>query len=410
MSRLLIFIIQLIIQYPFCFILLLIIYLIRPIIKIRIGLLSSWRMGHLAHDLEIYLANKNFFLTKTIDLIANTKDISNNFLKKKWEEKIKFIPHQIGFPIIRMNRFFLKFFKNLKDHEIVFHAYDGNSLVEDSKQNIKLSDDEIKEGWKILNKIGIKNNSKIVCLDVRDNAYMSSKYPDKDMTHHDLRNCDIQKFIPSVKFLNEKGYYVFRMGRLVEKKMNYRDEKYFEYCSSDIQSDFLDVFIASICEFVISTATGWAAVATFNFRKPAMYCNFHSILELMTHSKKFVLSTKIYFSKKLKRNLNLIEIMQNYSFIVEDKNKLNEIILKEHDENELLSILIEFLDKKKMNFNFSTDSEEKKINDKFWKIYSEQLEILKTKYSHKFVHKNHGKFLSNISTEFIKNNKFLIQE
>ncbi len=402
-------IIKIIIQYPLCLTILFLIYLIRPLVLIRIGLLSSWRMGHLAHDLEIYLANKNFYQTNSIDFISNTNLVSNKFLKKKWEEKVKFIDSKIAFPLIKINRFISKLFKKLSVHEIIFHPYDGNALVEDSKQNIILNNDEIKKGWEILKKIGIEEGSKIVCLDVRDNEYFSRKFPEKDLSHHDLRNCDIQKFIPSTRFLNEKGYFVIRMGRLVKEEMNYKHNNYFEYCSSDIQSDFLDVFIASICDFVINTSTGWAAIATFNFRKPAIYCNCQSILELLTHSKKIMLSTKIYFSKELNRNLNLIEIMQNYPFIIHDNKKSEEVILKEHDENQLLQILQEFLKKKEMNFTFQKNSEEEKINKKFWKIYSDQLEILKTKHSHKFIQKNHSKFLSSISTEFIKSNEFLIR-
>ena len=397
------------IQYPICIVILFAIYLIRPIVLVRIGLLSTWRMGHLAHDLDIYLANRNFSQIKSIDFVTNTHLVSNQFLKKKWGEKIKFINSKIGFPIININRLFSKLIKKLSIHEIIFHPYDGNNLVEKAKQNILLSDKEIEKGWEILKKIGVTKESKIVCLDVRDNEYFLHKFPNQDFSHHNHRDCDIQKFIPLTKFLNEKGYYVFRMGRKVKAKMNYQNNKYFEYCLSDIQSDFLDVFIASICDFVISTCTGWAAIAAFNFRKPAIYCNCHSILELLTHSKKIMLSTRIHFSKKLNRNLNLAEIMQNYPFIFQDKNKSNEVILKEHDENQLLLIVKEFLKKKEMNFQFQKDSEEEKINEKFWKIYSEQLELLKSKYSHKFIHKNHGKFLSSISTEFIKKNKFLIQ-
>ena len=51
---------KILIQYPICLFFLIMIYIIRPIILIRIGILSSWRMGHFAHDPEIYLANKNF--------------------------------------------------------------------------------------------------------------------------------------------------------------------------------------------------------------------------------------------------------------------------------------------------------------------------------------------------------------
>ena len=51
----------------------------------------------------------------------------------------------------------------------------------------------------------------------------------------------------------------------------------------------------------------------------------------------------------------------------------------------------------------------KKIHEKFWKIYSNELEILKKKYKNNFIHDNHKDFLSTISVEFVKKNQFLIQ-
>ena len=50
-----------------------------------------------------------------------------------------------------------------------------------------------------------------------------------------------------------------------------------------------------------------------------------------------MLSTKVYFSKKLDRNLNLLEVLR-YSFIGEDKEKSNELNLIEHDENKEIII------------------------------------------------------------------------
>ena len=96
------------IQYPICIVILFIIYLIRPIVLIRIGLVSTWRMGHLSHDLEIYLADRNFFRLKSIDFFANTHLVSNQFLKKKWGEKVKFINPKIGFPIIQYKQIIFK--------------------------------------------------------------------------------------------------------------------------------------------------------------------------------------------------------------------------------------------------------------------------------------------------------------
>ena len=414
MLKLIKFFLKILIQYPICLFFLIIIYIVRPIIVIRIGILSSWRMGHFAHDPEIYLANKNFSKSNYLDLIVNTKIISNSFLKKKWSKKINFLYPEIGFPLFKINKFLINYFNFPKQHQLLFTSYDGNNLIEKSEQNILLDEKEKEDGWKILKSIGIHKSDKIVCLDVRDNAYLSFRFPGRDWSYQDSRDCDIQKFISLTKFLNKQGYYVFRMGRKVNKKMNYSHEKYFEYCNSEIQSDFLDVFLASICDFVISTGTGWAAIPTFNFRKPAIYCNSLPVGEFLTHSKKIMLSTKIHYSKKINKNLNLKEIMQQYAFSLHKINKSlfevmsEELILKEHNEEELLLIVKEFLNYKNLGFK-RLDINEKKIQEKFWQIYSNELEILKKNYKNSFIHENHKNFFSAISVEFLKKNEYLIQ-
>ena len=410
-------ILKIIVQYPICFLLLLLIYLIRPIKLIRIGLVSSWRMGHLAHDLEIYLANKHHFKFNSFDLFSHTHLVSNSFLKKKWEEKVKFINPKLGFPIIKINKIVSKVFKKFSNHEIIFEPFDGNNLVEQSQINITLNDMEINEGWKILNSKGVNKNSKIVCLDVRDNAYLSSKYPNRDWSYQDHRDCNIQNYVSITKYLNEQGYHVFRMGRKVNEKMNYSDEKYFEYCFSEIQSDFLDVFIANICDFVINTGTGWAAIPVFNFRKPALYCNTLPIGDFLTHSKKIMVTTKIHFSKKLNRNLNLIETIKNYAYNTRDIEKTNKIILKENKEDELLLILKEFLDYKKNNFVIKS-KEDLILIKNFWKIYLEELNNLENRYLNQSLTNDpmngrppgtiHSECLSVISTQFLKKNNFLM--
>ena len=160
MKNLLKIVVQSLIQYPICFIILLFIYLIRPIFLIRIGLLSSWRMGHLAHDLEIYRADRNFFKFKSFDFFSHTHLISNHFLKKKWEEKVKFISPKIGFPLIKINKIFSKLFKKFSAHEIRLHQLDVNNLVEKSEKNIFLTSSEVEKGWKILSSIVFRDNKR----------------------------------------------------------------------------------------------------------------------------------------------------------------------------------------------------------------------------------------------------------
>ena len=66
-----------------------------------------------------------------------------------------------------------------------------------------------------------------------------------------------------VKYLNDNVVTVIRMGRVVKKKMNYKNKLYIEYSMSQIESDFMDVFLASRCLFAISSGTGWEALPAF---------------------------------------------------------------------------------------------------------------------------------------------------
>ena len=42
-------------------------------------------------------------------------------------------------------------------------------------------------------------------------------------------------------YLLEKGYWVFRMGKLVEGPMNIEHKRFLDYACTDVKNDFLDI-------------------------------------------------------------------------------------------------------------------------------------------------------------------------
>ena len=78
-----------------------------------------------------------------------------------------------------------------------------------------------------------------MCLLVRDGAYqlkkISARY--RDWHYHDYRHTDIDKFILAAEELTKRGYYVFRMGVIVEKP--FKSEKLFLLIERALENAFL---------------------------------------------------------------------------------------------------------------------------------------------------------------------------
>ena len=93
-----------------------------------------------------------------------------------------------------------------------------------------------------------------------------------DTSYHDYRDCNIENFTPGIKYLLNKDFFVFRMGKLQKKKLNLKNKNYLDYAFSKYRSDILDVWLMANCEFCISTGTGFDQISRV-FKKPILYVN-----------------------------------------------------------------------------------------------------------------------------------------
>ena len=131
---------------------------------------------------------------------------------------------------------------------------DINNLFEKC-QVLDFTNEEEIYGKKILNKFGLKDKDKFVCLAVRDGAYQLKKIPARyrNWAYHDHRHTDVDKFMLAAEELAKRGYFVFRMGVVVEKPFNSKNSKIIDYANSNLRSDFMDVYLGAKCSFCIST-------------------------------------------------------------------------------------------------------------------------------------------------------------
>ena len=240
---------------------------IRPWITIRIARISSTNFGNLARDPALYYCKKKLKIdlptSRHIDLVyIHHKDkIYNKQLAKMWRKKLNFLSSYLLDPINRVN----KFIPGWKIHAIKLTStgrlFDSLS---DKCQPLDFTNEEEIYGKKMLSKFGLKDNDKFVCLAIRDGAYQLRKIPTRfrDWSYHEYRNWDIDKFILAAEELAKKGYYVLRMGDVVEKPFNSNNPKIIDYANSNLRSDFLDIYLGAKCTFCVSSGLGFDELAT----------------------------------------------------------------------------------------------------------------------------------------------------
>jgi len=125
--------------------------LIKKVILIRFGVLTSQRIGHFAWDTEIYLSEKQIQKKRNIiDLFCFTDVVCNKFLADKWKQNLIVIPSYILFPIIRLNNFLSKKNKILNDNRIFLRPFDINNAIIKTQNKIHFTNEEISLGENLL--------------------------------------------------------------------------------------------------------------------------------------------------------------------------------------------------------------------------------------------------------------------
>ena len=72
------------------------------------------------------------------------------------------------------------------------------------------------------------------------------------------KNANIENYYETINYLLDKGYYVFRLGLIAEKKMQIFREKFFDlpFKISPSEIEFLQFYLVEKCKFFIASESG----------------------------------------------------------------------------------------------------------------------------------------------------------
>lgn len=289
---------------------------IRPVWWIRIGKINKKRIGHFALNTELAVQEAALARlvtgAKIVDIYySNDSDTCNMFLLELWKEKIRFI-EGYGAEVLDICMRILEIIPmgKLNISTSVQGDRDVLGILGRTEPSIKLSKTQMEEGLRQARlHFGIPEEAKIVVAIVRDSSYLDKTYPGIDWSYHNYRDNDIEAYIDGFNKIAGSGYYVLRMGKVVNKPLDTEKlhDRVIDYASSDMRSDFLDVYFAARADFCVSTGTGYDALACV-FRKPVLYTDFAPVGHLHTSMKGGLALFKAYVDKETGRRLTLDEI------------------------------------------------------------------------------------------------------
>jgi len=379
----------------------------RNFYLIRFDSLVSDRIGHFSGNIELYCCERDAGInvpdTAYVDLFFHSGKPCNKQLDIMWRREIIIVPGLIGVVLsltLRVINIINNMFPGVNKHVISGAARsdrDIHNLLDETPQHLKFTQKEQLRGEEWLSANGITTNSKIVLLMVRDSTYLKHKYPDKDWSYHDYRDSSINNFVKVSSALASRGYYVIRMGQHVDEKLQVEHPLVIDYATNGMRTDFMDIYLSSICDFVVSTGTGIDAPASLCFRKPIVYVNYAPIGYLFTFSSNFLLLAKHYVLKNENRILSLSEIFsRDVGFCLKKQCfEDNGIKLIENNPKDIIDIVMEMSDR--LENTWISEVNDEILQDKFWDIFP----IDSKAYNNVQLH---GKIKARYGSVFLRNN------
>jgi putative glycosyltransferase (TIGR04372 family) len=390
------------ITLPLSLILVLFMVLICPFIKIKIYLVRSHRIGHFAADLELHICEKKELKKNEISIFYFARPICNSQLAKMWKRKLLIFPPFFIRPIDYIIRA-IPLLKGFVGTSINMDR-DVLNLYDKYPPQLSFTQEEEVHGREGLSKIGISKGSKFVCLIVRDGLYLDPQNEGKIDMKNNYRNSDIHNYLLASEKLTELGYYVIRMGALVQKPLISNNPMIIDYATTGFRTDFMDIYLGAKCSFCITTGTGFDAIPMI-FRHPIVSVNYTPIEYFFTSRKEFISIPRHYFSNNLNRKLTIAEILKAGigTYLKSSDFEKSGVNLIENTPEEICDAVIEMA--KRINNTWEPMPEDYYLQDKFWKIFKRYSRFI---ISDDFGLPIHGQIKARIGSVFLRKNKHLL--
>jgi putative glycosyltransferase (TIGR04372 family) len=376
----------------------LILRLAKPFIFIRVGYFFSDRIGHFATDVEYYLSRQEHTVKteKSYDFFFLKGVPCNIALVELMRRKIRI--HKMWEFIYRANVIVPGGLLHCisPDREIN-GSRDVKRVLEETSQQLNFNTEESMFGEDYLRSTGCPPGVKFVCLFVRDGSYLASRY-DRDFGYHDYRDSNIDSYKKVALALAQKGYWVYRMGKVVESPFHVDNTKIVDYATSKKRTDLLDIWLMANCYFAISTSAGLDAIPEI-FRRPIVFVNHLPVGNLKTGNKQHIELFKKVISQETKKPLSLREHIESGAIHCLKSHVFRSMQLEiiDNSEDEITDVVLEM--EARLSGDWVNNPTDDDLQGRFysilktWDQYSEKHGSAGSRISAHFLRKHHDWFL-----------------
>ena len=391
--------IRIAITTPFALFFVLLIRIIRPVFLVRIGVMRSDRIGHFALETELWLLERVSGVAtrpkRSIDLWYAPEPIANRVLYKMWTQVLTIWPNWLMVTVFRLNQLI----PGTSAHEIenaTSSCLDVHNLLDIYPPRLKFTAMQLEQGQKGLAELGIKPTDRFVCFIVRDSAYTKKAFPEKDMSYHDFRNCDVNDYVAGAEALADRGLFVLRMGSVVSKPLVSNNPRVIDYANSKVRSEFMDLFLGAHCEFNVSDGLGFYAIPAM-FRRPNAYVNYSPFFMFYSSRTCDLGIAKTMIDTATGKRLNLTEMGERG--VARSRASVEfvkaGVSVKSNTPSEIRDLMLEMLDR--LEGKWKAQPLDDELQNKFWKKYSEIIGPDRETF--------HGEIWSKYGAQFLRDNQ-----
>lgn len=250
-------------------------FLVRPVVNVRLGLISHRSIGRISGNVEYYLRRQKLGLSnqRTLDILGSGSNPVNRQILAMIKRKVRVIE----------NDFVWKWLRNMQGESPIQTGRQGappdipmwidlrhaGFMVEwDTWQQVNpqmhFTDNEHTRGIEVLRALGVPAGATYVTMHARDKVYTDSpdyiRSLDDPLSYNDFRDCDINTYIKAAQWLTDQGIWVIRVGQQVEGPLSTSDPMIVDYAGRFRRhledAEFADVYLQATSKFFIGCTAG----------------------------------------------------------------------------------------------------------------------------------------------------------
>lgn len=278
-------------------------WLVRPFVRVRVANLACERIGTLLGATDYFLRRQTLApeaKPPVVDLFVSSPHVSaNNYVMRMVGRRARLVHNRVAFSMYHAtrDRFPNSPVWNRELGPIGWEDYETWQGTE--HQLLRFTDEECGRGEALLRSMGVPENAPYVCFAVRDRAYLNVRYAPESQwpprsadywSYHDYRDAALETYLPAVQWLVDQGYWVLRMGAIVERPLPMEHPRVVDYATRH-RSEFGDVYILSKCRFFLGDTAGilWLP---FYFGRPVALGNQLPIERVMPRADSLAMPKK----------------------------------------------------------------------------------------------------------------------